>query len=97
MVTRAERVRRALLDWGCTLLGFGIIGHQVFWLPPGQASGEVLWVALALLTGPAGIAVISRLRNGGGDTTVGPSSSPPPPSGSLPSSSQSAQPEAAEA
>lgn len=83
MVTRSERARRALLDWGCTLLGFAIIVHQAFIINPTAAKEWIMGTGLVLLTGPAGIAVVSRLRNGGADTTSGLSSTPalPPPSG----------------
>ena len=80
---RAERIRRRFTDWGASLLGFAIIGHQSFVLKPGEAQWPLLLVGLTLLGVPTGVAAFSQIRNGGAGGTTD-SGSPMPPSSSPP-------------
>ncbi|MDG4758147.1 hypothetical protein [Micromonospora sp. WMMD710] len=86
VVTRAERVKRLSLDFGCIVTGLGVIIHQTVVMPPGQASEALLVAAVSVLGIPAGVGLLSLRSSGATGTTLPPLPSPgsgsPPPSSS---------------
>ncbi|AYF29319.1 hypothetical protein CSH63_17975 [Micromonospora tulbaghiae] len=89
-----ERIRQAVRDWCCVLLGLGIIAHQAFILPPGKASELLIVTGMALVTGPALGGAVQLRREASGDASGSPPSpSPSPsPSSSCPPSSGAGEP-----
>jgi len=94
-VTRAERVKRLSLDFGCIVTGLGVIIHQTVVVPPGQASEALLVAAVSVLGIPAGVGLLSLRSNGATGTTSAQSPSPGPDSPQPPSSLPSPAPSGA--
>lgn len=92
---KVERIKRTLLDVGCTTVGLGVIIHQTLMVPPGKASEALLIAAVSILGIPAGVGLLSQAANGGTGTTGPLSSGPSPPSPAPSSTSPSPAPSGA--